>query len=699
MVTYLHAPKDHIEGSGHKTIWTCEEITRKKWDDYYTDDMKDEISAFTQALMESGNVFEQVDVRNAFMVAIPSHIVLDTTFSMGPKKIAAAIAEARTKTLVLFEGDRTESSMGLRETITHELCKDPGKVRVLWNPRLRKWRKNDKGRVIWGTRAAEPDILYRQNSRSTVSPRWGAIDVKWHHPFEGSRKGLMWNLSSLSDPYPDKGTPTAWEGTLVKTDALQLSHYQRALEFHGLAGDSLAGIIGKPLNGELRVVWLDLNEPLYAKSTVSALGMYDEKFGRLLEIAQREVDRRTNPALEPLVGPEWKSACGECVWYSTCHEELSLVDHITLLPGVSPTRAQAHYSVGIKDVASLARLHTGTAKCIDAKVTDLPALITQARSGTYTDDQPVEVVVSGHGPSKKVVANVEGLRKAGVTTVGELAVLDPLTASYPTTTFQLVATIDQARVMDYARIRKMTNVFQARGVETLDIPSAKVEIHVDMENDEHIYLWGMRTVWSENDRVRTTHKAFSTFEANDAAEGAVFVDFWTYLQEMITKANARHGEGNVLVFHYSPAEDRCLVHLAEKHAGVRGAPTIAEVQDFLGSDLWVDLYPVMTKQLVWPTEDLTLKSLAKYTRFIWRDTDPSGSNSTVWYQRAIDPENENREVDQKRIIDYNADDCQATAELLAWLQRFGEVKDMKRKLSSVEDLEKRYTRPQSRQTV
>jgi predicted RecB family nuclease len=113
----------------------------------------------------------------------------------------------------------------------------------------------------------------------------------------------------------------------------------------------------------------------------------------------------------------------------------------------------------------------------------------------------------------------------------------------------------------------------------------------------------------------------------------------------------------------------------------------------------VDLYPVMTKQLVWPTEDLTLKSLAKYTRFIWRDTDPSGSNSTVWYQRAIDPENENREVDQKRIIDYNADDCQATAELLAWLQRFGEVKDMKRKLSSVEDLEKRYTRPQSRQTV
>ena len=681
------APPRHVSLGGYAAK-QCAELLRKDLDPAYPEDWKDERDSFTMAIMEAGNHFEGVTVLDAIMEAIPSYVVVDTTKTLGPKRLAAVLADARDAVMVIFEGTRDPASLVTRENVTHALCEQPGRVRVLWNPRLRKWRKDSNGRTVWSNRAAEPDLLYRQGSRVTRSPKWGSIDVKYHYPFEGTAKGHTWNLSPLGAPYPERSKPEAYVGTLKKVDAFQLSHYHRSLEFHALAGNALGGIIGKELDGELMVVWLDLNDRLYERGTTSALTMYDGKFAHALAVANREMDRIDDPTLAPLAVPEWKSECASCVWRTTCHDELSVADHITLLPGITPARAQAHYAAGVTDVRGLARLDTPTAAVIDAGVADLGSLITAARSGDFAPSSSVSVLLAGTKTAKQSAA----CNAAGITTVGEVAGLDEITACYPPTVHHLVHTIDQARVVDYARVRKQTHVFRARGIETLDIPSAPVEIHVDMENDEHIYLWGVRVVWHENDRVRTTHRAFATFEANDAAEAANTVDFWSYLTELIAKAEARHGAGSALVFHYTAAEDRCLRALAKKHVGVKGMPTVVEIEDFLASDTWVDLYPILTTQLVWPTEDLTLKSLAKYTRFIWRDEDPSGSNSVVWYQRAIDPTEPEREKWAHRIVEYNEDDCAATAALLEWLQRFGEVNNLGRKLSRVEDLEARSRR-------
>ena len=170
-------------------------------------------------------------------------------------------------------------------------------------------------------------------------------------------------------------------------------------------------------------------------------------------------------------------------------------------------------------------------------------------------------------------------------------------------------------------------------------------------------------------------------------------ELWKFLTDTIKAADKEFGKGNVLVFHYTAAEDRCLRALVEKHAGAKGIPSSVALEKFLASDVWVDLYPILTDQLLWPTENMTLKSLAKYVRFFWRDTDPSGANSVVWYKRAIDSSDAEAKDFQDRIVDYNADDCEATAVLLAWLQQFGKVKNVAKKLTSVEDLEERYRRP------
>ena len=135
-------------------------------------------------------------------------------------------------------------------------------------------------------------------------------------------------------------------------------------------------------------------------------------------------------------------------------------------------------------------------------------------------------------------------------------------------------------------------------------------------------------------------------------------------------------------------------HLVKKHAGVDGIPTAAELEAFLSGDAWVDLYPLLTKGLVWPTEDHSLKSLAKYVRFMWRDSDPSGAASTLWFQRASDPElpQAERVEWQRRILEYNEDDVLATSALVDFVDRFTKVYDVSKKLPPVEDLEPRYRR-------
>jgi len=76
----------------------------------------------------------------------------------------------------------------------------------------------------------------------------------------------------------------------------------------------------------------------------------------------------------------------------------------------------------------------------------------------------------------------------------------------------------------------------------------------------------------------------------------------------------------------------------------------------------VDLYfDVVRSKTEWPTNDFSIKSLAKYLGFKWRDSHPSGAASIQWFDEWIRtglPET------KQRILAYNEDDCIATRVLL-----------------------------------
>jgi predicted RecB family nuclease len=68
----------------------------------------------------------------------------------------------------------------------------------------------------------------------------------------------------------------------------------------------------------------------------------------------------------------------------------------------------------------------------------------------------------------------------------------------------------------------------------------------------------------------------------------------------------------------------------------------------------------------WPTRDYSIKTLAKHLAFQWRDASPSGTASIEWFDRWF----KTRDAALKqRIIDYNQDDCAATAVLLDGIRR------------------------------
>jgi predicted RecB family nuclease len=81
----------------------------------------------------------------------------------------------------------------------------------------------------------------------------------------------------------------------------------------------------------------------------------------------------------------------------------------------------------------------------------------------------------------------------------------------------------------------------------------------------------------------------------------------------------------------------------------------------------VDLYfDLVKKYTEWPTHDHSIKTLASYLGFHWRDASPSGADSIEWYHRWV----ESGDPDiRQRILDYNEDDCRATRVLLDGIKK------------------------------
>jgi hypothetical protein len=619
---------------------TCPERLRKALHPSYADIPLDPVPSGVIARRASGVEFEAF-VRNAMRKAMPR------------------------QSNAVLSGDRTPESLARREAETLRLMRS-GDVLAIWNPRL----PADPA----AHRAGEPDVLLWAGSDGGTL-RWVPVDVKDHRVLEGTRSVPV-TASTLKRPMHHKARLTELgPGTPRRSDALQLAHYYRMLQGTGHAtATPVGGIIGR----ELLVLWHDLDADLYdydlMNGTISAMKWYDLEFAIRVRIAADALAQASQP------NPQWHAECASCEFRTVCRDELREADHLTLLAGITPARARAHINAGIDTVGKLATLDHRTALLVDAGV-DVRALRDWAK------DVPAGTPASGFTRRPSWHA---ALAARQVATAADALGLHAGTAQYRAKVWNLAGSIDQARVA------KSGKVHRARGVDQVAFRPASVEQDFDLEDYHgYVYLIGVRDTHRRTrdgkDTTRGQYTAFANWDGTEGGEARVLAEFWAHVTA--AQAGAHDTQHGYRAYHYSHHEPATLARLALRHAGRPGVPTVEQVQAWFASRDVVDLYSVVSRDLVWPTESVSLKDVAKWVRFSWRDSDPSGSSSMAWYEQAIggtDPGE--RDAFRSRLLDYNADDCHAQTAVRDWLSRLGQARAPGASLPSVGALDKRFAR-------
>lgn len=185
----------------------------------------------------------------------------------------------------------------------------------------------------------------------------------------------------------------------------------------------------------------------------------------------------------------------------------------------------------------------------------------------------------------------------------------------------------------------------------LELPTAKLELFFDLEVDptrDLCYLHGV--VERQNgDNKTERYLSFFTARPDEDSEKLAFAEAWNYLKSV----------KDAVVYYYSKYERTIYRKLQGKYPDVCSRE---EIDTFFEQPKAVDLYfDAVLKATEWPTRDFTLKTLATYLGFQWRDTHPSGAASIEWFDRWV------KTCDagiKTRILEYNEDDCRATRILL-----------------------------------
>ena len=119
-----------------------------------------------------------------------------------------------------------------------------------------------------------------------------------------------------------------------------------------------------------------------------------------------------------------------------------------------------------------------------------------------------------------------------------------------------------------------------------------------------------------------------------------------------------------MIYYYSAYEKTLYRKLQKLYPDVI---TNEQIGSLFESPYTVDLYAdIVRPKTEWPTIDYSIKTLASFLGFKWRDPNPSGVASVEWYHRWVESGDEEM---KQRILDYNEDDCVAMRVLKDILQK------------------------------
>ena len=187
-------------------------------------------------------------------------------------------------------------------------------------------------------------------------------------------------------------------------------------------------------------------------------------------------------------------------------------------------------------------------------------------------------------------------------------------------------------------------------------PNTSFDLFFDIEDDPtqaFVYLHGVYERSLNGERF----VSFVAEEKTDESEREAWLNFWNYIRSL--------PKDDFTVYYYSHHEKTTYHQMSKKYPGV---VSDEELEWFFSPEKAVDLYSdVVLKNTDWPLMSYSLKEIAQYLKFSWRDKSPSGAMSIEWFNKYLETKDKK---DMDRILLYNEDDCKATMVIKDYLNSF-----------------------------
>lgn len=231
------------------------------------------------------------------------------------------------------------------------------------------------------------------------------------------------------------------------------------------------------------------------------------------------------------------------------------------------------------------------------------------------------------------------------TTVRELADLDPADFIDAKGKVDLPGIGKSTLEKFHRRARLLSDgVKEVQILEPFTLPDRPIELYFDIETDptqDLVYLHGV-VERRMDEPEKTKFHAFLAKGVSKADERLAWEEFWAYIRSL---------PDAYAVYYYSKYERTQFRALRAKYPSVI---TEEELEHFFDNEASIDLYEYVKKFTEWPTYNYSVKTLAQFLGFKWRDLNPSGAASIQWFN-----EWHKDQVPEKmqRILDYNEDDC------------------------------------------
>lgn len=176
-------------------------------------------------------------------------------------------------------------------------------------------------------------------------------------------------------------------------------------------------------------------------------------------------------------------------------------------------------------------------------------------------------------------------------------------------------------------------------------PEVSYELFFDIEDDptqEFVYLHGVYERTKDGGKFLD----FTATELSAEMEKEAWQKFWNYIRSL--------PRDDFAVYYYSHHEKTTYRRMQKQYPDVISED---ELEVFFESPNVIDLYQIVLKYTDWPVGSYSLKTLAMYLGFEWRDETPSGALSIQWFNEYLEKKDPKM---LERILLYNEDDCIAT---------------------------------------